>query len=169
MRSARLLAVCAALLMALSAQAQAPTVGTVQLTHLVQKEVEVEEGGQKIKKLVEPGKLTPGDELVYTMLYYNDATLAAERVVVNNVVPERSRLRAASVEGEGTEISYSVDGGKIYGLLEQLGVETGKSADGKPITRPATEADVTHLRWVLASALGPRASGFVRFRSVLLE
>ncbi len=53
--------------MALAAQAQPPNVGTVQLTNLVQKEVQVEEGGQKVKKLVEPGKLTPGDEVVYTM------------------------------------------------------------------------------------------------------
>lgn len=155
--------------MALAAQAQPPNVGTVQLTNLVQKEVQVEEGGQKVKKLVEPGKLTPGDEVVYTMTYFNDAALAAERVVVNNVVPERSRLLASSVEGEGTEISYSVDGGKIYGALDKLSVATGQGPKGEPLQRPATEADVTHLRWVLVGALGPRASGFVRFRSVLLE
>ena len=160
----RCLGLCAALCAVLPTGAQAPVKGSVQLTNVTQQEVEVDEGGKKSRKLIEPGKMVPGDELVYTIHYRNEAPRAAERVVVNNPVPQQTRLRAGSAEGEGTEIDYSVDGGKTYGALDKLGIST----QGSDAPRPATAADVTHLRWTLKNSMAPGASGFVRFRAVML-
>lgn len=158
------LAVAAATLAA-SAHAQAPA-GGVQLVNVAQKEIEVDEGGQRVRRLVEPGKMIPGDAVVYTISYTNKGARAAERVVVTNPVPQHTRMRAGSAEGAGTEITYSVDGGKTFAAPDKLTV-TVRDASGKSATRPAVAADFTHVRWALKDPLAAGASGFVRFRTVI--
>jgi len=153
-------------LLATGAQAQTSPAGGVQLVNVAQKEVEVDEGGKKVRKLVEPGKMVPGDEVVYTITYTNKGAKPAERVVVVNPVPQHTRMRTSSAEGANSEIAYSVDGGKTYAAPDKLVVNT-KDASGKAVTRPAVAADFTHIRWTLKEPLAPGASGFVRFRTVI--
>jgi uncharacterized repeat protein (TIGR01451 family) len=151
---------------AVAASAQAPAGGGVQLVNVVQKEVEVDDGGKRVRRLVEPGKVVPGDEVVYTVSYANKGARAAERVVVINPVPQHTKVRAGSVEGANTEIAYSVDGGKSYAAPDKLMV-TVRDAKGAAVSRPAVAADFTHVRWTLKEPLPPGASGFVRFRAVV--
>src|SRR5512137_2239964 len=98
---------------AVGAHAQSPS-GGVQLVNTAQKEVEVDEAGRKVRKLVEPGKMIQGDEVVYTISYANKGAKPAERVVVVNPIPQHTKFRAGSVEGTNTEIAYSADGGKTF-------------------------------------------------------
>ena len=151
---------------AVGANAQSPAGGGVQLVNAAHKEVEVEEAGRKVRKLVEPGKMVPGDEVVYTISYVNKGSRPAERVVVVNPVPQHTKFRAGSVEGANTEIAYSADGGKTYAAPDRLTVAT-RDAKGTPATRPAVAADITHIRWTLKEPLPPGASGQVRFRAVI--
>jgi uncharacterized repeat protein (TIGR01451 family) len=148
------------------AHAQSPAAGGVQLVNVVQKEVEVEEAGKKVRKLVEPGKVVPGDEVVYTVSYVNKGARPAERVTVVNPVPQHTKFRAGSAEGANTEIAYSVDGGKTYAAPDKL-IVASRDAKGGPISRPAVAADFTHVRWTLKEPLAPGASGYVRFRTVI--
>jgi uncharacterized repeat protein (TIGR01451 family) len=151
---------------AIGAQAQSPSGGGVQLVNVAQKEVEVEEAGRRVRKLVEPGKMVPGDEVVYTISYVNKGAKPAERVAVVNPVPQHTKFRAGSAEGANTEIAYSVDGGKTYAAPEKLTVAT-RDAKGTPLSRPAVAADFTHIRWTLKEPLAPGAGGYVRFRTVI--
>ena len=151
---------------AVGANAQSPAGGGVQLVNAAHKEVEVEEAGRKVRKLVEPGKMVPGDEVVYTISYVNKGSRPAERVVVVNPLPQHTKFRAGSVEGASTEIAYSADGGKTYAAPDRLTVAT-RDAKGTPATRPAVAADITHIRWTLKEPLPPGASGQVRFRAVI--
>lgn len=151
---------------AVGAQAQSPATGGVQLVNVAQKEVEVEEAGKRVRKLVEPGKMVPGDEVVYTISYVNKGARPAERVVVTNPVPQHTKMRAGGAEGANTEIAYSVDGGKTYAAPDKLTVST-RDAKGTPVTRPAVAADFTHVRWTLKEPLPAGASGYVRFRTVI--
>ena len=82
-------------------------------------------------------------------------TQPATDVAINNPVARELVFLDASVAPS----AVSVDGGKRYAPLSELTV-TG--ADGKP--RPAQPADVTHLRWTIAS-VAPDASGKVSFRA----
>jgi uncharacterized repeat protein (TIGR01451 family) len=151
---------------AVGANAQSPAGSGVQLVNAAHKEVEVEEAGRKVRKLVEPGKMVPGDEVVYTISYVNKGSRPAERVVVVNPVPQHTKFRAGSVEGASTEIAYSADGGKTYAAPDRLTVAT-RDAKGTPAARPAVAADITHIRWTLKEPLPPGASGQVRFRAVI--
>lgn len=140
--------------------------GDVQLVNVVEKEIEVEEKGAKVKKLVPPGKVVPGDEVIYTTTYTNNGTRPADKVVITNPVPTHTRYRDGSATGAGTRIVFSVDGGKTYGLREKLTVAT-KDPGGTDIVRPATADDYTHIRWELRDAVAPGRNGFVRFRVVI--
>jgi len=151
---------------AVGAHAQSPAGGGVQLVNAAQKEVEVDEAGRKVRKLVDLGKMVPGDEVVYTISYVNKGSRPAERVVVVNPVPQHTKFRAGSVEGASTEIAYSADGGKTYAAPDRLTVAT-RDAKGTPATRPAVAADITHIRWTLKEPLPAGASGQVRFRAVI--
>lgn len=151
---------------AVGAHAQAPSGGGVQLVNTAQKEVEVDEAGRKVRKLVEPGKMVPGDEVVYTISYVNKGGRPAERVAIVNPIPQHTRFRAGSVEGASAEIAYSADGGKTYAAPEKLTV-AARDTKGLPVARPAVAADITHIRWTLKEPLVPGANGHVRFRAVI--
>jgi uncharacterized repeat protein (TIGR01451 family) len=146
--------------------AQAPSGGGVQLVNTAHKEVEVDEAGRKVRKLVAPGKMVPGDEVVYTIAYVNKGTRPAERVVVVNPIPQHTKFRAGSVEGAHAEIAYSVDGGRTYAAPDRLTV-AARDAKGATAPRPALATDITHIRWTLKEPLAPGADGYVRFRAVI--
>lgn len=141
----------------------ASTSGTVALSIVGQMEQEyVNEKGQKAKRLVPITKVVPGDEVVYTITYENKGKEPAERVVVTDPIPAEVTYVDGSAFGAGTEIEFSVDGGKSWGQPAALRV---KQADGTE--RPASASDYTHIRWKLAAQVQPGQKGFVRFRAVL--
>ncbi len=114
-------------------------------------------GGQQ--KLVEQpaNHVVPGDKLLFQTGYKNTGAAPAVRFVITNPLPG-----AVTWTGEATAgLQVSVDGGRQFGTLASLRV---KGADGQ--LRAATPADVTHLRWTLAS-IAPGASGLVQYRGVV--
>lgn len=146
---------------AASAYAQEP--GQVVLSTVIQKEIEVVgENGETETKLVEAANAIPGDELIFTIDYVNNGTEPAVNVVLVNPVPEHTAYVADSAGGEGTAITFSVDGGETYGSPDSL-VITGD--DGEP--RAAGPGDYTHIRWVRSGPLAPGGSGSVFFRARL--
>jgi uncharacterized repeat protein (TIGR01451 family) len=155
----------AAAVFAAGVHAQSPS-GGVQLVNTAQKEVEVVEGGQKVRKLVDPGRMVPGDEVVYTISYLNKGARPADRVAIVNPVPQHTRFRPGSAEGKNTEVAYSADGGKTFAAPDRLTV-VARDAKGAPVARPAVADDITHIRWTLREPLVPGADGYVRFRAVI--
>jgi uncharacterized repeat protein (TIGR01451 family) len=117
--------------------------------------------GSKQTTLVPATLVPPGGEVVYTVKFENAGKQAATDVVVTNPVPEHTRYVANSAGGPGTEVTYSVDGGKTFGAPESLKVA---AEDG---TRAATAADYTHLRFRLVNALPPGQVAYARFRAVV--
>jgi hypothetical protein len=67
-----------------------------------------------------------------------------------------------SAEGKGTEIVFSIDGGKKYDKPSKLKV---RSMDGKE--RVAAPADYTHIRWSFKADLKQGEKGSVSFRAKL--
>ena len=60
-----------------------------------------------------------------------------------------------------TTLIVSVDGGKSFGTLSQLSV---MAEDGG--SRPADQADVTHVRWTLPS-VAPGESGRLEYPAII--
>lgn len=134
--------------------------GSIVVKSVAEKEeVVTAADGTKTTRLVPLAKAVPGDEVVYTVTVQNVGKEPATDVVVTNPVPEHTRYVAGSAGGPGTEVAYSVDGGRTWGRAEELKV---READGT--LRPATPADYTHVRFVMKNALTPGSVAFARYR-----
>lgn len=114
--------------------------------------------GQQRTALEAPGVVTPGDRLMFVLSYRNNGAAPATDFVVTNPIPES--VSFAGAESAGSVLS--VDGGTVWGALGALSV---RNADGS--SRPATMADVTHIRWRIAQAIPAGGGGELRFRGVV--
>ena len=131
--------------------------GGVQLSSNVMVEKTVSVGGREQVELQKPTKVLPGDRLIFQTDYRNGGAQPATQFVVTNPIPA-----AVAWTGEASPGAVeSVDGGKSYAPFNQLKV---KGADGA--LHPAQPADVTHIRWTLAS-IAPGASGLVKYRGMV--
>jgi len=113
--------------------------------------------GSERTELVEPDTIVPGDRLVFGTDYANNGAEPVTNFTVTNPLPAAVRLASDA----DPALSVSVDGGKTWGALAALTVAT---SDGT--TRPATHADVTHVRWVLAS-IAPGAKGRLAYPAII--
>jgi uncharacterized repeat protein (TIGR01451 family) len=113
-----------------------------------------------ITNLAPADRLVSGDWVIYTLEVRNTASTAVHTPTVTYPVPQHMSYVAESAVGPGTEISYSVDGGRSFDAPENLKV---RDPDGQ--ARPASAADYTHIRWELKNALKGNSVAFVRFRA----
>lgn len=103
--------------------------------------------------LVPAKRATPGDRVVFVLDYRNTGKAPLADVVFDNPVPAGIAFRAAAGLPEPL---LSTDG-KTYAALAALRVAG----------RPATPADVTHVRWKLVAPIAPGAAGRLAFAAVL--
>jgi uncharacterized repeat protein (TIGR01451 family) len=153
------------LLAALNVHAQVTTATTKPCIEL-KNEAQVQEHytdaqGKQASRLVAPGKVIPGNEIVYTITAANVCDKPVNAVVINNAVPEHMSYVMNSAMGVGTDISYSIDG-KNFAKLEALSI---KNAEG--VAHAPNGEDIKSIRWVYATAINPGQSGFVRFRATV--
>ncbi|GAB4277064.1 MAG: hypothetical protein Kow0092_32850 [Deferrisomatales bacterium] len=157
----------AAVLLAVAAAVSAPVParagGTIRLTSTAEVEVtRVDEEGRTAVERVPAAKVVPGEVVLYTNRYENVGEQPAENVVITNPVPEHMTYVAGSAFGEGTRITFSVDGGARFDLPENL---TVIGPDGRP--RPASAEEYTHVRWARSRPVEPGETGAVGFRARL--
>jgi uncharacterized repeat protein (TIGR01451 family) len=133
----------------------------VELDARVEREIEVvAENGEKTIKRVDAEKVMPGETVVYTITARNVGNEPATNVVITDPIPEHMDY-TGSVVGEGTAITFSIDGGKSYDVASALRVTEG-GAD-----RPAKPEEYTHIRWKFNDALEPGSTRSVEFRARL--
>lgn len=143
--------------------AQQPGAGALSLRTVVEKVVETKDADGATKtELVPAASAVPGDQVVYTVTFKNVSAQAADNIRITNPIPAEMQYVADTASGPGSDVLYSVDGGKTYGRAGELFVT---DADGT--RRQAGPADYTHIRWVLKSPLAAGAQGFARFRATV--
>lgn len=120
-------------------------------------ETSVDDAGNETTQLVEPTVIVPGDRLIFGTDYANDGAEAVENFVVTNPLPSAVRLAPDA----DAELTVSVDGGETWGVLSAL---TFTAEDGT--SRSAVHADVTHVRWTLAS-IAPGESGRLEYPAII--
>jgi uncharacterized repeat protein (TIGR01451 family) len=136
--------------------------GCIELATAAETEQEyVNEQGEKVKRLVSAAKVTPGDEVVWTITAKNVCRTPADNIVIANPVPEHMRYVANSAMGVGAAITYSLDGVE-FGSPNEL---TVKEPDGS--IRVARPDEYRAIRWSYPSAFAPGASAFVRYRATV--
>ncbi len=134
--------------------------GRIALETLVQKEIRVrKENGESELKRIPADRLVPGDEVIYTIQATNISDGPVGDVIVIDPVVAHARYREGSATGEGTQITFSVDGGETYELAEDLEIV---EVDGT--VRSARPSDYTHIRWEFTDAFEPGESRYVQFR-----
>lgn len=151
MMTTRILSAVAALALATGLAGPAFAQAGVALKGDVKVVRQVTENGQISEKLEEPTQVLPGDKLVFTTRYTNGGAEPATDFVVTN--PLHKAVKLAKVDS----FEVSVDGGKSFGALATL-----KAAGADGASRAAELADVTHVRWRVAS-IAPGASGEVKY------
>lgn len=120
-------------------------------------ETTVDEDGNERVELVDLGVTVPGDRLMFIIEYSNDGAEAATNFVITNAVHQAVTLAPDA----DRSLVVSVDGGKAWGTLDTLQV-----AEDDGSARAATQSDVTHVRWTLAS-IEPGQSGRVEFPAII--
>jgi uncharacterized repeat protein (TIGR01451 family) len=150
------------LMMVLSLPAAAQEQGSLNVTTTVQKEeVTVNEAGESVTRLIPANTVVPGETVIYTITFQNIGDEPADNVVITNPIAETLTYVAGSAFGPGTNIQFSIDGGKSFAAADELTVEE----DGA--SRPAGPDDFTHIRWVMQGELAVGALGTARFTAVL--
>ena len=129
------------------------TVSEVEIT-------QTDDKGNKTVVRVPTKKVVPGTEVIYTITATNTGDKAAEKISVKDPIPEKMTYFDGSAFGAGTDITFSVDGGKKFDKPGKLMV---KDAKGKP--RQAAASDYTHIRWVFQFKLNPGDAAPVWFKA----
>jgi uncharacterized repeat protein (TIGR01451 family) len=141
------------------AGAEAPA-DPISVRAIAEVELRTTEHGREITKLAPADRLVSGDWIIYTLEVRNTAAAAVRVPTVTFPVPQHVTYVAESAIGPGTDISFSVDGGRSFDVPENL-----KAQDPDGQQRPAGTADYTHIRWQFKNALKGNSVAFVRFRA----
>lgn len=134
----------------------------VVISMVVYEEVEeINMVGNKITRQVDAGSVIPGDRLLYITTVKNRSQQLAENVAIVNPIPEHTTYLAASAQGNGSIVTFSVDGGKGFDTAANLTI-----TDENGASHPALTTDYTHIRWVISS-LPSKAEEEMIFRARL--
>jgi len=154
----RLAVLAAGLLLAAPALA-APKI-TFSIAQL--KEVVEQKGGVRTTRMVPTTSASPGDVVEYQLTYANTGDALATDANIDDAIPKGTTYVANSAAGEGTEITFSADGGKTFAPSVKVAYEY-RLPSGAVEKRVATPAEYTHVRWTLKQ-VPPGATGKVSFR-----
>ena len=129
----------------------------------VEKEVVVRlpDGTESITRA--PAELVvPGERVVYTLSYTNDAAEPATDLVLTMPVPSEIKYLDESATTVDAQVVYSADDGQTFSSRAGLRI-TG--ADGN--SRTATSEDITHIRWTVAGPLAVGEAGTLSYKGIL--
>ena len=132
------------------AAAQSPA-DPISVKAIAEVELRTTEHGREVTKLAPADRLVSGDWVIYTLEVRNTAAAAVRVPIVTFPVPQHLTYVADSAVGPGTEVSFSVDGGRSFDVPENLS--------------SAGTADYTHIRWQFKNPLKGNSVAFVRFRA----
>jgi uncharacterized repeat protein (TIGR01451 family) len=101
------------------------------------------------------------DQLVVTVRFTNLGNDVVDSIRITSPVPPDLHYVPHSASGPGSEVLFSVDGGRTFGGPDELELVAPDGA-----VRGADAAEYTHVRWVLRAPLDAGATGIARFRAV---
>ena len=129
----------------------------------VEKEIVVQmpDGTESITRA--PAELVvPGERVVYTLSYTNDAAESATDLVLTMPVPSEIKYLDESATTVDAKVVYSADGGQSFASRSGLRIT---DADGN--SRTATSEDITHIRWTVAGPLDVGETGTLSYKGIL--
>jgi len=137
--------------------------GHIEIKSTVQILKTVIEDGKQVQKLFPATKVLPNTVLFYQNTFTNISTEPADKIKLINPIPQHTLYQVGSAQGENSDITFSVDGGKHWAKPEAL---TILNKEGDAI--PASPKDYTHIRWIYLQDLAPAEQKNVSFQAKLL-
>lgn len=130
-------------------------------------EVEVKEivDGKEVVRMAPAKEVTTGQVIHYTLTCSNSGDKPATAVKVNDPIPKEVVFMVGSVFGDGSEVTFSIDGGKSYKKPTLLSYKI-KRADGSMEERLASPDEYTHIQWQV-DAIPAKSSVQVGFRATV--
>ncbi len=145
------------------ALAQAEKKPNLVLSLTVEKQVTVlDDEGREKTEWHKVSETDPGDVLRYTLLYKNEGGSEAIGATIVDPIPQEATYVGGSASGEGTEITYSLDG-KLFHSQPKLRYKV-KEAGGLEVEYEATPEMYTHIKWKLVRPVYPGGSGRLHFK-----
>ena len=137
----------------------------ITLSVTSEKEIVVMDQGKKNVKRVTAKEVEPGQVLIFTLRYSNKGDEAATNVVFDNPIPKETIYKIGSAAGSGSNITFSINGGKDYKKPTLLTYEV-KGSDGKTVKKKASPDQYTNVRWVIPS-VPAGSNGELSFRAMV--
>jgi uncharacterized repeat protein (TIGR01451 family) len=103
-------------------------------------------------KLVPITKALPGDVIVYSIAANNISTKPINKLVINQKIrPGTSYVLSSATPVKGTDLTFSIDGGKTY------------TASPIIAKKPAPAASYTNVRWAFVSSVAPKSQSALSY------
>jgi uncharacterized repeat protein (TIGR01451 family) len=128
-------------------------------TQVYQEQWVIGADGKRRVQRVPAANVRPGSEVIYEVGYSNTGHQPMQ-VVITNPLPADLVYQSYAARSVGAQLEVSVDGGVSFAPLATSRV---RLVDGQ--TRPATAADITHVRWKTARPIRPGEGGYVSLRA----
>jgi uncharacterized repeat protein (TIGR01451 family) len=128
-------------------------------TQVYQEQWVVDADGKRRVQRVPAANVRPGSEVIYEVGYSNTGPQPMQ-VIITNPLPADLVYQSYAARSVGAQLEVSVDGGIRFAPLAAQRVNL---VDGQ--TRPATAADITHVRWKTARPIRPGEGGHVSLRA----
>ena len=135
----------------------------ITLSITSEKEVMTMVNGKKVVKRMPAKDVDPGQVLIFTLSYSNKGNEDATNVVVDNPIPKEVVYTVGSAEGAGSNITFSINGGKDFKKPTMLTYEI-KGPDGKIVKKKASPEQYTNVKWVIKK-VPPGKGGTVSFKA----
>lgn len=128
-------------------------------TQVFQEHIVTDADGRRRVQRIPASSVTSGGEVVYEVGYSNTGTQPLQ-VIITNPLPADLVYQSYAARSVGAQLEVSVDGGRSFGVLDQLRI-----AGGDGTAWPASARDITHVRWKTARPIKPGEAGFVSLRA----
>jgi len=115
----------------------------IEVSIHAEKEIVVVEHGKEVIKRVKAEGIASGDVVFYILSFENKGDEVAKDVALVDPIPENTVFINNTAFGLGSDISYSIDGGKSYNQPSLLTY----MVNGKK--RTASPDQYTHIRWMV--------------------
>lgn len=133
----------------------------LDLKTTAEKEVKVKQSGKTITKRMPLDKASPGDVVVYTIIYSNVGKGPVLDAVIVDPIPKGVRYIADTAEGKDAEVVYSTDNGRTW---QSSPVTQMKKPDGSLEKKPVSTERYTHIKWMIKKPVASGQYGRVSFK-----
>lgn len=103
-------------------------------------------------------KIVPGERVIYSLDFENDAAQPANDIVLTMPIPAEVKYIEGTAGAPQTDVTFSADGGESFSARQSVML-----MDAAGNIRAAGADELTHIRWTIAGPVDAGAGGVLSF------